>query len=701
LQSFIYQPIEYVKGIGPIKADLLKKELAIFNVLDLIQHFPFRYLDRTNFSSIAAINSDDINYQLKGKIKGFNIVGQQGAKRLVALFSDGESTIELVWFKGISWIEKYLQINQEYIVYGKPQLFNSRFNFSHPDIDLVSDLNLDNHIGLYPVYNTTEKLKFKGLNSRTIARIQKSVLNMLMPSDVAENLPNYLLLQFKLESRWQAINKVHFPKNITENNEAIRRLKFEELFFSQLQIAQLKVGKQKLASSFIFDKLGQYFTPFYNSYLPFTLTNAQKRVLKEIRKDLVIGVQMNRLIQGDVGSGKTIVALMSMLMAIDNGFQTCLMAPTEILAQQHFETISNLILPLNIKCALLTGSTKAKLKKVVLEETLNGSIDILIGTHALIEQTVQFKNIGLAVVDEQHKFGVAQRATLWTKNVKPPHMLVMTATPIPRTLAMTIYGDLDCSIIDELPPGRQPIATIHKTDSNRLEVFGFIKKEIQKGRQIYIVYPLIEESATKDYKDLMDGYESISRAFPLPDYTLSIVHGRQKASDKAYEMQRFVNGETNIMIATTVIEVGVNVPNASVMIIESAERFGLSQLHQLRGRVGRGAEKSYCILMTGKKISSDGRLRMKTLCESNDGFYIAEKDLEIRGPGDMAGTQQSGVINFKLANIAKDKAILDAARNSALEIIANDNELKNEENKLLNNFLKENQKSKNNWSRIS
>ncbi len=702
MENLLQQPIEYLKGVGPARAELLKKELNIFSFGDLLQHYPFRYIDRTKFATIKDIDSDEKYYQLKGIITSVKTIGDNRQKRLVATFKDATGVCELVWFKGVQWMEKSIQINQEYVVFGRPQLFNNRYNFPHPEIELVKEINADGvQSGLYPVYSTTEKLKFKGFSSKALAKIQKTLLQQLKPHDVVEILPPNLIAELKLMMRFDAIHNIHFPKNNAAQQQAERRLKFEELFLIQLRLLRTKIGRHQSTPGFVFEKIDNYFDNFYKKYLPFELTNAQKRVIREIRKDVLCGKQMNRLLQGDVGSGKTIVALMSMLMAVDNGFQACLMAPTEILAQQHFEGISSLVKELGINVAMLSGSSKTSERKFIQRELESGTINILIGTHALIEDTVQFKNLGLAVVDEQHKFGVQQRAALWRKNTTPPHILVMTATPIPRTLAMTLYGDLDSSVIDELPPGRKPIKTLHKFDSARLHLFGLIKEEIAKGRQVYVVYPLIEESEQLDLKDLMDGYESFAREFPLPNYRISIVHGRQEPEDKELEMQRFVKGETQIMVATTVIEVGVNVPNATMMVIESAERFGLSQLHQLRGRVGRGGSQSYCILMTGNKLGADARTRMKTMCSTNDGFVIAEVDLELRGPGDLEGLQQSGVMNLHIANLATDQRILQTARDKANELLEQDALLQKPEHQRLLQLIKNVELEKKVWGKIS
>lgn len=700
--TFLNTPIEYLKNVGPQKAELLKKELHIFKYADLLAFYPFRYVDRTRFYKVNEINADLPFVQLRGKITQTKMVGVKRAQRFVATFTDDTGSMELIWFQGAKWISEKIKPHphHEYIVFGRPAVFNGNFNISHPEIDLVSADNTTFASALQAVYNSTEKLKSRSLDSKGIARLQKG-LHVFIKKNIPETLSNAILERFQMLSREEAVKQIHFPQNPEMLRNAEFRLKFEELFFIQLKLLKQKGFREKLVRGFVFSKVGDFFNNFYTNYLPFELTNAQKRVIKEIRLDMGSGKQMNRLLQGDVGSGKTLVALMNILICMDNGFQACLMAPTEILATQHFETISRLLKPLNINVGLLTGSKKVKERRLIHEQLQSGEMQILIGTHALLEDTVQFKNIGLVVIDEQHRFGVAQRAKMWGKNTQSPHMLIMSATPIPRTLAMTLYGDLDVSVIDELPPGRKPIQTVHRFDTNRDRVFGFMKEQIAMGRQIYVVYPLIKESEKMDYKDLMDGYESIARAFPLPGYTISIVHGQMKADAKEYEMQRFARGETNIMVATTVIEVGVDVPNASAMVIESAERFGLSQLHQLRGRVGRGAEQSYCILMTSYKLSHDGKLRMDTMCRTNDGFEIADVDLKLRGPGDMAGTIQSGVLDLNIADLAKDAQILHAARNMVIELLSEDPNLEKPENNNIACQFAMTNNSRTNWSRIS
>lgn len=693
-------PIEYLKGVGPPRAEVLKKELGIFLYRDLLTHYPFRYVDRTRFYTIREITEELGQVQLKGTVQSLEIVGQKQAKRLVVLFRDKTGLLELVWFQGHQWMAQKLQAGAEYIVFGKASVFNGRMNMAHPEIELVNTETQQAPSAFQPVYNSTEKLKFKGLDSEGLRKLQKNLLAQLQPQHLPETLGNELMNAYRLCSRFTALNQIHFPGNASELNEATRRIKFEELFFIQLRLLRLNKVRAHDVQGFVFSKVGTHFNTFFNQHLPFELTGAQKKVLKEIRADMGSGRQMNRLVQGDVGSGKTLVALMSMLLAADNGFQSCLMAPTEILAQQHFETFKNLLKNLGIQVRLLTGSVKTKERKLIHAGLLNNEITILIGTHALIEDIVKFHNLGLVVIDEQHRFGVAQRAKLAAKNTSPPHMLIMTATPIPRTLAMTLYGDLDTSVIDELPPGRKPIKTLHFSESQRLRVYGFIKEQVALGRQVYIVYPLIQESEKMDYRNLQEGYDHIVHEFPAPQYQVSIVHGKLTNEQKEFEMQRFVKGETQIMVATTVIEVGVNVPNASVMIIESAERFGLSQLHQLRGRVGRGAEQSFCILMTGHKLGADSRLRMETMVRTNDGFEISEVDLKLRGPGDIEGTQQSGVLELKLANLAQDGEILQAARNAAMTILDEDPLLTEEKNRIYTEQMRRQQQSRQDWSRV-
>lgn len=701
MSRLLDSPIEFLKGVGPQRGVLLRKELNVNTFGDLLQYYPFRYVDRSVIQRIRDINSPTQFIQLKGKVSGMRVIGEKQAKRLVATFRDDSGEIELVWFKSIDWAMKMLNTQAVYLLFGKPVAFNGTYNIVHPEMELFGEqVDAQTAKGLQPVYSTTEKAKKRNIDSRAIARLTQTLFESLKEYELPDFLPQALKQQYKLCSRYEALMNIHYPKNEKQLHEATRRLKFEELFLIQLQMLKLKANRGQSSKGYLFEKIDRQFDTFYKERMPFELTGAQKRVLREIRKDTLTGRQMNRLLQGDVGSGKTMVALLTMLMAKDNGFQACLMAPTEILAQQHYESIIQLLKGLKVEVAFLTGSVKGKARKYILHQLAEGNIDFVVGTHALIEDTVVFKNLGQVVIDEQHRFGVAQRAKLWTKNELPPHILVMTATPIPRTLAMTVYGDLDVSVIDELPPGRKPIKTVHRTDADRMRVFGFMRDEIAKGRQVYVVFPLIEESEVLDLKDLMDGYEALSRAFPKPQFQISIVHGRSRAADKDFEMQRFVKGETQIMIATTVIEVGVNVPNASVMVIENAERFGLAQLHQLRGRVGRGAEQSFCILMTGNKLSNDSKQRIGVMCNTNDGFVIAEEDLKLRGPGDLEGTQQSGTVNLRLADLVQDVAVLEAARQSAAVLIEQDPYLEKSEHRSLLQFMQASAKEKI-WSRIS
>ncbi|MFH4968252.1 ATP-dependent DNA helicase RecG [Gaetbulibacter sp. M240] len=693
-------PIDYLKGVGPNRADLLRKELGIHTYQDLINLFPNRYIDRTQYYKINQLPRNNADVQVVGVITGFKEVAQKRGKRLVATFQDDTGVMELVWFRGQKWIRERLKLQTPYVIFGKTNWFNNRFSMPHPDMELLSEHKKNLRSAMQAIYPSTEKLSNRGISNRVMSTMMQQLF-LETKGEFSETLSDNLRSELKLVSKKDALFNVHFPKSPELLSKAQFRLKFEELFYIQLQlIIKNRVHKSKI-KGFVFETVGEYFNTFYKDHLPFELTGAQKRVLKEIRADMGSHAQMNRLLQGDVGSGKTIVAFMSMLIALDNGFQACLMAPTEILSVQHYNGLLELCKPLNISISLLTGSTKTSERNIIHENLENGDLNILIGTHALLEDKVKFKNLGLAIIDEQHRFGVAQRSKLWRKNDSPPHILIMTATPIPRTLAMSVYGDLDISIIDELPPGRKSVKTVHRYDNNRLQVFKFIRDEIKKGRQIYIVYPLIQESEKMDYKDLMDGYESIERDFPKPEYQISIVHGKMKPADKDYEMQRFIKGETNIMVATTVIEVGVNIPNASVMIIESAERFGLSQLHQLRGRVGRGAEQSYCILMTSHKLSTDSKTRMETMVATNDGFEIAEVDLRLRGPGDIMGTQQSGVLNLKIADIIKDNDILKSARFYAKKIINQDPSFTQPEHQLILKTYKQLTKFKNIWNYIS
>jgi len=680
-------PIEYLKGVGPQKADVLKKELQVFTIGDLLTQYPFRYIDRTEFHKIRKLHPDMMAAQVLGRLVSLQLVGEKRTKRLVGSFKDETGSMELVWFQSIPWLQKSLKVGSAYIIYGKPSEFNGQLSITHPEMDLYNpQVKQAGNMSLQPVYSSTEKLKKFNLDTKGIQRLQQTALETVFRS-IGETIPQEIMEKHQLVSHQQALASIHFPSNQKELNRAIKRIKFEELFFIQLKLLNNKqLNTQKFRGQ-RFNKVGEKFNTFFNERLPFPLTGAQKRVVKEIRIDTNTGAQMNRLVQGDVGSGKTVVALMSMLLAIDNGFQACMMAPTEILATQHYHGLKQLVGDDLVSIKLLTGSTGTKERRLIHQALEEGTLDILIGTHALIEDKVQFKNLGFVVIDEQHRFGVEQRAKLWRKNVIPPHMLVMTATPIPRTLAMTMYGDLDISVIDELPAGRKPIKTVHFFESSRLRMFGFMREEIAKGRQVYLVYPLIKESEKLDLIYLEAGLENLQREFPLPQYKISIVHGKMPVKDKDFEMQRFVKHETQIMVATTVIEVGVNVPNATVMVIENSERFGLSQLHQLRGRVGRGAEQSFCILMSGNKLSKEGRLRLDTMVRTNDGFEIAEVDLELRGPGDISGTQQSGVLDLKMANLTTDQALLTECRNTVIAIFKEDPTLQSEKNYLLRSFL--------------
>ncbi len=701
MNDVLNKEVKFLKGVGPVKAELFNKELQIFTYKDLINYYPYKYIDKSKFYNISDISTNLIHIQLKGKIISATETGEKYKKRYNALFTDGTGFIELVWFKGIKWIKESIVLQKEYIVYGKPIIFNNKYSIAHPEIEELEKYDSKINSSLEPAYNTTEKMKNGFLNSKTILKIQQNLLKTIY-KDIWETLPAYLVEKHNLLNLKNALLNIHFPKDAETLKKAEYRLKFDELFYIQLKLLRIKKVRTQKYNGFVFSKIGNSFNKFFKTNLQFELTEAQKRVIKEIRKDFNSGKQMNRLLQGDVGSGKTLVALMTMLIAIDNGFQTAIMAPTEILANQHFVVISEFLKGIDVKIAILTGSSKSKARKQLHNDLENGEIDILIGTHALIEDKVIFKKLGYVVIDEQHRFGVAQRAKMWAKNINPPHILVMTATPIPRTLAMTLYGDLDVSVIDQLPPGRKNIKTLHKFDSQRLPLFKFLKDEIAKGRQIYIVYPLISESETLDYKYLEDGLESIIRAFPQEQYGISVVHGKMKAEEKDKAMQFFVKGITKIMVATTVIEVGVNVPNASVMVIESAERFGLSQLHQLRGRVGRGAEQSYCVLMTGNKLSKDARKRIETMVRSSDGFEISEVDLKLRGPGALDGTQQSGMpIELKIANIAKDGQIIEYVRTIAEKILDNDPQLAESFNAILKNELIEKNKEKLTWNNIS
>ncbi|MDD3875909.1 MAG: ATP-dependent DNA helicase RecG [Bacteroidales bacterium] len=693
-------PINFLKGVGEQKAELLKKELGIFYFRDLLHHYPFRYVDKSQFYKVNEIKDENFYYQLKGYIRDFQTIGHKQSQRITAVFYDETGEVELLWFKGLKWIKEFVKSGQVYTIYGKPKSFRGVFSFVHPELEIYEPQKTTNMIQFESVYNSTEKLKANFLDSKGLRKLCYQLFEKI-DGRIEENLSAEVLALTKFPSKAEALRMIHFPQNQNDFLKARQRLVFEEFFFFGLKLLLSRNLRDKNVKGFVFESVGDYLTTFYKNNLPFELTNAQKRVIKEMRKDMATGRQMNRLLQGDVGSGKTLVALMLMLIAADNGFQSCLMAPTEILAQQHFNSFQKFLANLGIQINLLTGSTKAKERREIHDSLLTGKTHILIGTHALIESAVQFNNLGFVVIDEQHRFGVAQRAKLWQKNSIPPHVLVMTATPIPRTLAMTVYGDLDVSQLDELPPGRKPIKTHHVYESSRLRVFEFIRKTVKRGKQVYVVYPLIEESETLDLNFLMDGFESISRSFPLPEYAVSIVHGKMKAADKEYEMMRFAKGETDIMVATTVIEVGVDVPNASVMVIENAERFGLAQLHQLRGRVGRGDDESNCILITSDKISADGLKRVKAMTDTNDGFRIAELDLTLRGGGDIQGLRQSGMPEFKIADIFRDEKMLKYAKSVAESVLAKDNLLSLPHNAMLLNYLKQTSYGNKQWSRIS
>ena len=700
MADILSNPVEYLKGVGPQRADLLKKELGIYTFGDLLTHFPFRHIDRTQLNEIRSLSPASDFAQLAGVLVDMQLIGQKAGKRLVATLRDKTGEIELTWFQGLNWVQKSLEPGRSYLVYGRVSFYNGKPQIVHPELEELKPEQPVSKNYLEPVYSTTEKLKSKGLGGRQIGKLTQVLWGMLREKDLPEILPGPVLRTLKLISRYRALRQVHFPATQEEWQDAVKRLKFEELFLAQVRMGLLRSGRHRYSKGVVFDKVGDLFTGFYNHHLPFALTGAQKRVIREIRADTARGRQMNRLLQGDVGSGKTIVALLIMLLAADNGYQACLMAPTEILAQQHYANISRLLEKMGVPVRLLTGSTRAADRKKLLLELKEGHLPILIGTHAVIEEVVEFRNLGLVIIDEQHRFGVAQRARLWQKAAIPPHVLVMTATPIPRTLAMTAYGDLDYSVIDELPPGRQPITTVHRLDSQRSKVMDFLRAEIDKGRQAYIIFPLIEESDKLDYENLMKGYENVKAYFPEPRYWISMVHGRQPNEQKEQNMRRFVERDTQIMVSTTVIEVGVDVPNATVMVIESAEKFGLSQLHQLRGRVGRGAEKSYCILISGSKLGNEARERIRVMVSTGNGFEIAEKDLELRGPGEIEGTRQSGALNFKLAHIVQDRSILELAGKMAAKLIEEDPELSSAENLPLQQFLR-GQKGAVMWSKIS
>tara|TARA_Y100000739_G_C20607808_1_gene466698 strand:+ start:922 stop:3027 length:2106 start_codon:yes stop_codon:yes gene_type:complete len=698
--SLLKTPIDYLKGVGPNRSKLFKKELNIFTFQDLLSFFPYRYVDKTKYHKINEIQNTKSEIQLIGKIVDVYEVGAPRKKRLIAKIKDDTGFIELVWFKSHKWIKENLKLNKNYIIYGRPNLFNGTYSIPHPELELYKKETLKLRSSLDPIYPSTENLLKRGITNKVIRSIIKDLL-LEINSKFIETLPEYITKEFNLLDKNSAIVNIHLPKSNKILMESIKRLKFEELFYLQLQLIKKNINRKEKIKGYDFKKVGNVFNSFYNNHLKFVLTNAQKRVLKEIRNDLGSNAQMNRLLQGDVGSGKTIIAFMATLIAIDNNFQACIMAPTEILSVQHYNNYKHICKSLNISIQILTGSTKALEKNIIYSDLESGKIQLLIGTHALIEDKVKFNNLGIAIIDEQHKFGVAQRSKLWKKNVLPPHILIMTATPIPRTLAMSVYGDLDISIIDEMPPGRKDIVTVHRKENSRLKVIRFLREEILKGRQIYIVYPLIKESEKMDYKDLEDGYDSISRDFPLPEYQISIVHGKMKSQDKDYEMERFISGKTNILVSTTVIEVGVDIPNASVMIIESAERFGLSQLHQLRGRVGRGEHKSYCILMTGNKTTNDSKARIDTMVKSNDGFIIAEKDLELRGPGNIMGTQQSGIVPLKIASLIEDKVMISTIREYVKRVLSTDKDISKSKNRIILETYKHLNKNNDIWNYIS
>jgi len=697
--DLLLTPIEYLKGVGPKRGELLRKEAGISTYYDMLTYYPFRHVDRSRFLPIAEINSENIYLQIRGKVTDVQLAGKGRASRLVVTIRDNSGSIDLIWFQGISWVKDKFTLGSEWVVFGKPSLFNGRYNISHPEMESISEFIAQPADPLHPVYNSTEKMKLNGLSTRALSKFSRTLVTQLT-GVIPETLSNEILFELKLMPREEALLNIHFPSNGETLEKARARLIFDELFFIQLRLLRYKINRGQKIRGNIFGLIGDLFNEFYKEFLPFEMTNAQKRVIREIRADMGSGKQMNRLLQGDVGSGKTLVALMCMLIALDNGYQACLMAPTEILANQHYTTIKKFLSGMDVKVDLLTGSTKKNRRKEIHPMLQSGELHIIIGTHALIEDTVQFKNLGLVVVDEQHRFGVAQRAKMWSKSVVPPHVLVMTATPIPRTLAMTVYGDLDVSVIDELPPGRKAIKTYHFYESGREKVYNFLRQQIASGRQIYIVYPLIEESEMLDLKNLMDGFDHLKQVFHSPQFTLSMVHGRMKAEEKEVEMLKFKNGETQIMVATTVIEVGVDVPNASVMVIENSERFGLSQLHQLRGRVGRGADQSHCILMSGFNLSAEGRIRIETMVRTTDGFEISDVDLKLRGPGDLEGTRQSGILDLKLADIIRDEQMLRAARNIAQKLLDADPNLVKPENQRMVRYLDHLNRKKSEWSMI-
>jgi len=699
--SFLDQPIEFLKGVGPARGELLRSELGIHRIGDLLWDLPFRYIDKSQITLIKDARSMSEAVQLRGIFTDKHLEGSGHKKRLVGSFEDASGEIEVIWFQRAKDIERWITLRRPYLIYGKLQDFRGKFNIVHPEIEEVTEDKLT-ATGLEPVYSSTEKLLLKGLDSKGRRKIIKQLISQLSPTDIRENLPDRIISLLRFNSRFLTFKNIHLPSTKDELQNARNRIKFEELFFLQLMLLRAKVRREETIKGFVFSEVGSLFNTFFNEHLPFALTEAQKRVMREIRKDMGSGKQMNRLLQGDVGSGKTIVALMCMLLAADNGYQSVLMAPTEVLAMQHYKSITEYLKSLPVRVAFLSGSVTGKERTEIFNGLKSGDIKILLGTHAVIEEGVEFVQLGLAITDEQHRFGVAQRAQMWTKSPEhPPHVLVMTATPIPRTLALTVYGDLDISILDEMPPGRKPVITSQRTEAHRSKVMSFVRNEIQKGRQVYIIYPLIEESEKLDLENLQDGYERLLETFPRPEFQISVVHGRMKATEKDFEMQRFVERKTQIMVSTTVIEVGVNVPNATVMIIENAERFGLAQLHQLRGRVGRGGDQSYCILMTSYKLSKNARDRLDVICKSNDGFFIAEADLKLRGPGDIAGTRQSGAFEFKAANLVEDQAILRTARKIAEEILLKDPELRSTEHARMAAYLSSDYKYKQDWSRIS
>ena len=692
--------IEFLKGVGPNRAKLIKSELKILTFRDLLFQFPFKYIDKTSYHKISEIRSLKTEVQIIGSISDLKEIGIGNKKRIVAKFFDSTGTIELIWFKSSKWLIDSIKLNTKYIAFGKINIFKGKYSIAHPELELYDDLNLQQRTKLNAVYPSTELLNKRGITNKVICSLIEELL-ISVNNKIEENLPGYIIKKFKLLKRRESLIIIHKPRSITELKKAIYRLKFEEIFYLQIRLIKRNISRKEKIKGYTFNVIGDKFEDFFKNHLTFKLTSAQKSVLKEIRKDLGSGAQMNRLLQGDVGSGKTIVAFMSALIAIGNGFQACIMTPTEILSYQHYNKFNDICKLLNINMKVLTGSSKAKYKKELKLSLIEGDIDLLIGTHAIIYDGINFKNLGIAIIDEQHKFGVAQRSKLWHKNNLPPHILIMTATPIPRTLAMSVYGDLDMSIINELPPGRKHINTIHQTNKDRLKLIDFVKLQISKGRQIYVVYPLIKESEKLDFKDLIDGYESFSRDFPMPDYQISIVHGKMKNEDKDYEMKRFIENKTQILVSTTVIEVGVDIPNATVMIIESAERFGLSQLHQLRGRVGRGSHNSYCFLITGDKRTKESKIRMKTMVSTNDGFIIAEKDLELRGPGNIIGTQQSGEMPLRITNLVADSQLIHKIRLLVMKILEKDPDLINVNNKIINNYLKLIINKKNIWEYIS